>query len=63
MRSNPDKSKIWGAVVVVFSVLSWFTAAGGLVLGFLLGLAGGIMAIRFKPPTASTAPRSTPKGS
>ena len=63
MKSNPDKSKMWGAVVVVFSVLSWFTAVGGLVVGFLLGLAGGIMAIRLKLSTASTALLSTPKGS
>ncbi len=62
MKSKPDKSKMWGAVVVVFSILSWFTAVGGLVVGFLLGLAGGIMAIMFKPSTSSKAP-SSPKGS
>ncbi|HZY95401.1 MAG TPA: DUF6114 domain-containing protein [Candidatus Bathyarchaeia archaeon] len=56
MKSKPDKSKMWGAVVVVFSILSWFTAVGGLVAGSLIGLAGGIMAIRFKPSAASTAP-------
>ncbi len=63
MKSKPDKAKMWGAVVVVFSILSWFTAVGGLVVGFLLGLAGGIMAIRFKPSTASTPPPAPPKGS
>ena len=63
MKSNPDKSKMRGAVVIVVSILSWFTAVGGLVVGFVLGLVGGIMAIRFKPSTTSTAPPSTPKGS
>jgi len=63
MKSNPDKSKMWGAVVIVFSILSWFTAVGGLIVGFLLGLAGGIMALRFKPSTSSTTPSPAPKGS
>jgi len=63
MKSKPDKSKMWGAVVVVVAILSWFTAVGGLVIGFLIALAGGIMAIRFKPSTAPSAPPPTTKGS
>src|SRR5712664_1694656 len=62
MKSKPDKSKMWGAVVIVVAILSWFTAVGGLVIGFLIALAGGIMAIRFKPSTAPSAPAPT-KGS
>ncbi len=62
MKSKPDKSKMWGGVVVVFSILSWFTAVGGLVVGFLLGLAGGIMAIMFKPSMAPATTPPAPKG-
>jgi hypothetical protein len=63
MKSKPDKSKMWGAVVIVVAILSWFTAVGGLVIGFLIALAGGIMAIRFKPSTVPSAPAPTTKGS
>ena len=49
MYSNPKSAKMWGAIVLVMSILSWFTAVGGLVIGFLLGLIGGILAIVFKP--------------
>ena len=62
MKSKPDKSKMWGAVVVVLSILSWFTAVAGLVVGFILGLAGGLMAIRFKPSATPGASTTTPKG-
>ncbi len=49
MYSNPSSAKMWGIIVLVLSILSWFTAVGGLVIGFLLGLIGGILAIVFKP--------------
>jgi hypothetical protein len=61
ISSKPDKAKMWGAVAVVLSILSWFTAVGGIVVGFILGLAGGIMAIRFKPSMASASPPPAPK--
>jgi hypothetical protein len=63
MKSKPDKSKMWGAVVIIVAILSWFTAVGGLVVGFLIALAGGIMAIRFKPSTAPSASTPAPKSS
>jgi hypothetical protein len=62
MKSKPDKSKMWGVVVIVVAILSWFTAVGGLVVGFLIALAGGIMAIRFKSSTAPSTSPSTTKG-
>lgn len=49
MYSNPSSAKMWGIIVLVLSILSWFTAVGGLVIGFLLGLIGGILAIVFRP--------------
>jgi hypothetical protein len=61
ISSKPDKAKMWGAVAVVLSIVSWFTAVGGIVVGFILGLVGGIMAIRFKPSMASASPPPAPK--
>jgi hypothetical protein len=53
MRSRPAQHATWGSLVVVFSLLSWFGAFGGLVVGFLLGLIGGILGITWKPSTVS----------
>jgi hypothetical protein len=62
MYSNPKSAKMWGIIVLILSILSWFTAVGGLVIGFLLGLIGGILAIVFKPATMSGAMPSQPMG-
>ena len=61
--SKPSSSKMWGIIVLILSILSWVTAVGGLVIGFILGLIGGILAIVFKPSTASSAPTPAPVGS
>jgi hypothetical protein len=54
MNSNPQSHTMWGVIVLVLSILSWGTAAGGLFIGFLLGLIGGILALTFKPSTMGT---------
>jgi hypothetical protein len=63
MYSNPTSAKMWGIIVLVLSILSWFTAVGGLVIGFLLGLIGGILAIVFKPSMVPGAMPPQPMGS
>ncbi|MEM0118134.1 MAG: DUF6114 domain-containing protein [Conexivisphaerales archaeon] len=45
LKSDPAGHTTYGALIVVFSLLSWFGSYGGLVIGFLLCLIGGIMAI------------------
>jgi hypothetical protein len=40
---------MYGALIIVFSIVSWITAFGGFFIGFLLALIGGILAITFKP--------------
>jgi len=55
MYSKPSSAKMWGVIVLVLSILSWVVAAGGLFIGFLLGLIGGILALVFKPAMAPTA--------
>ena len=62
MYSNPKSAKMWGIIVLILSILSWFTAVGGLVIGFLLGLIGGILAIIFKPAMMPGAIPSQPMG-
>ena len=46
---QPCRHKIWGAMVLVFSLLSIIGTAGGIVVGLLFGLIGGILAITWKP--------------
>ncbi len=48
LYSQPGKAATWGAVVLTFSILSFF-GMGGFFIGAPLGLAGGILAISWKP--------------
>ena len=57
LYSKPSSAKMWGIIVLILSILSWITALGGFVIGFILGLIGGILAITFKSaPSASPSP-------
>jgi len=63
LYSKPTRAKMWGIIILVLSILSWVTAVGGLVIGFILGLIGGILAIMFKPSAVPVAPAPAPIGS
>lgn len=57
--NSGEKNKVRnGAILVlIFSILSWFGAAGGFIIGFLLGLIGSILALTWNPPpTQRTEP-------
>ena len=41
--------RTWGILILVFSVLS-FVGLGGFILGAILGITGGVLALRWKPP-------------
>jgi hypothetical protein len=41
--------RTWGILILVFSVLS-FVGLGGFVVGAILGIVGGVLALRWKPP-------------
>ena len=41
--------RTWGILILVFSVLS-FIGLGGFVIGAILGITGGVLALRWKPP-------------
>jgi hypothetical protein len=46
---DTNKVRIGAILVLVFSILSWFGAYGGVFIGFLLGLIGSILALTWKP--------------
>jgi hypothetical protein len=48
MRIHPEQHTIFGVLVLVFSVLSFF-GFGGFIIGAILGIIGGIMAMTWKP--------------
>ena len=58
MMNSEDKNKVrTGAVLVlIFSILSWFGAAGGLFIGFLLGLIGSILGLTWNPSRFESPP-------
>jgi hypothetical protein len=62
MMNSSDKSRVrTGAILVlVFSILSWFGAFGGLFIGFILGLIGAILGLTWNPPTTEKAPPPAP---
>ncbi len=47
--ADTNKVRIGAILVLVFSILSWVGAYGGLFIGFLLGLIGSILALTWKP--------------
>jgi len=56
LQRIPARHQLWGALVLTSSVLSWVSSIGGLLVGFLLGLVGGVLAISWKPSVATLAP-------
>lgn len=55
MRSNPSSAKTWGIIVIVLAVISLFGGGGGFIIGFILALIGGILALTWKPPQPAQA--------
>lgn len=49
MIAIPSGHLLWGALAIVFAVASIPFALGGVILGFILALVGGIVAVRWKP--------------
>jgi hypothetical protein len=48
LRIKPEKKKVWGILIIVFSIPSVITG-GGFIVGFILGIIGGVKAVRWKP--------------
>jgi hypothetical protein len=50
LLAKVGRPRTWGILVLVFSILS-FIGLGGFIVGAILGVVGGILALRWKPPT------------
>jgi hypothetical protein len=47
LHFKPSKKKVWGIIIVVFSLPSVITG-GGFIIGFILGIIGGALALSRK---------------
>ncbi len=47
LRYKPANKKAWGTLIIVFSVPS-VIMGGGFIVGFILGIVGGVKAIKWK---------------
>jgi hypothetical protein len=50
LLAKPSQRRTWGVLILVFSVMS-FLGLGGFIAGAILGIAGGILTLMWKPPT------------
>ncbi len=48
LRVKPAKKRVWGTMIVVFSLPS-VILGGGFIVGFILGIIGGVKAFKWKP--------------
>lgn len=47
LQNRPSEAKTWGTLILVFSVVSLF-GMGGFIIGAILGIVGGILALTWK---------------
>ncbi|MGC8569204.1 MAG: DUF6114 domain-containing protein [Nitrososphaeria archaeon] len=50
LKSRPAESTTWGVLILVFSLMSFF-GMGGFIIGAILGIIGGAMAMAYNPKT------------
>jgi hypothetical protein len=56
LHNKPVNRKAWGTMIIVFSIPS-VIMGGGFIIGFILGITGGISAIRQKPIDIAIQPK------
>ncbi|HUI24321.1 MAG TPA: DUF6114 domain-containing protein [Nitrososphaerales archaeon] len=49
LLTNPSQTRTWSVLILVFSVLS-LVGMGGFIVGAVLGLVGGALVLKWKPP-------------
>jgi len=45
----PGRHALLGALIIVFSISSWYGTSGGLIIGFIIGVIGGFMTLTWHP--------------
>ena len=48
LQTRPEEHMLWGILVLIFSIVS-FVGMGGFMIGALLGIAGGALALSWRP--------------
>ncbi len=48
LYSSPHRNQTWGTMIIVFAVISLF-GTGGFLIGAILGIIGGILALIWRP--------------
>jgi hypothetical protein len=48
LQSRPDQVQTWGVLILVFAVVSFFSM-GGFLIGAILGIVAGILALTWRP--------------
>lgn len=57
LGKDPSQRTLWGTLILIFSILSFF-GTGGFVVGAILGIVGGAMALTWKAPAVQGQPQS-----
>jgi len=58
LYSRPFEKDLWGAVIIAFSILGILGGMGGFMIGLVLGIVGGALALARNPTSKTTV--STP---
>jgi len=58
IRNRPETAHTWGVLIVAFSLVS-LVGSSGFLVGLVLGLIGGILALRWQPPVPIVGNGST----
>ncbi len=60
MYVKPPQHVMWGAIVLILTIVSIPFSFAGIVIGFILALIGGILGLVFKPSQPMAAPYAPP---
>ncbi len=59
LNLRPSEHVAWGTLVIIFSVVS-FVDMGGFMFGAIMGIAGGALAISYRPPCRTQTTSNSP---
>jgi len=54
LYSRPFEKDLWGAVIIAFSILGILGGMGGFMIGLVLGIVGGVLALAWNPTPETT---------